>query len=125
MNDWCKVHHHKSGLTDSVKSATLSIPEGEKKLIEMVSKHVIPKCSPLAGNTVYMDKIFLMKYMPKFVDLLHYRIIDVSSIKELATRWYEVVPQKKLAHRAFDDILESIQELQHYRCTIFKTPMEK
>lgn len=77
----------------------------------------------LGGNTVYMDKIFLMQYMPRFAEYLHYRIIDVSSIKELCARWYpekfQALPQKKLRHRALDDILESINELKYYRKVIF------
>lgn len=82
-----------------------------------------PRSSPLAGNSIYMDRMFLRKYFPRVDEYLHYRIIDVSTVKELCGRWnqkaYTSAPQKKLAHRALDDIKESISELQHYKENFF------
>ena len=79
--------------------------------------------SPLAGNSIYMDKMFLMKYMPQFCDHLHYRLVDVSTIKELGKRWLPDIvkqaPKKGEKHRALDDILDSITELKHYREKMF------
>ena len=81
--------------------------------------------SPLAGNTIYMDKIFLLKYMKNFCEHLHYRLIDVSTIKELMKRWIPNVikeaPAKEESHRALEDIRESIKELQYYKSTAFVT----
>ena len=93
------------------------------QMLKFLQNHIPEKCCPIAGNSVHADKKFLDKYMPKFSDHLHYRIIDVSTIKELAKRWYpseyKKAPKKGLAHRARDDILESIEELKYYRKALF------
>lgn len=92
-------------------------------MIDYLKKYVARGTSPLAGNTIYMDRIFLKKYFPKVDDYLHYRIIDVSTIKELCGRWnrkvYNEAPRKLLKHRALDDIKESIAELKYYRENFF------
>jgi len=125
MNDWCREHHGASGLTAACKASKISLAEAEQTCLNLV-KSVVPKArvAPLAGNSIHMDRMFLQKYMPEFLNYLHYRIIDVSSIKELARRWYPkefaTVPAKKGAHTALSDILESIEELRYYRQAIFK-----
>ncbi|XP_070564202.1 probable oligoribonuclease [Ptychodera flava] len=124
MNDWCKEHHGKSGLTEAVRKSKISLEQAEYEVLSFIRKYTQPGVSPLAGNSVHVDKIFLNKYMPKFMDHCHYRIVDVSTIKELCRRWYPnvfaVAPIKRASHRATDDIRESIKELQFYRQTLFK-----
>lgn len=123
MNDVVRTMHTASGLiTEIERGATLE--DATKQVMAYVRKHV-PKerRAPLAGNSVGTDKMFLDRYMPSLTDHLHYRIIDVSSIKELARRWYPrayfASPQKNGGHRALADILESIQELRYYRAVLF------
>ncbi|KXJ13072.1 Oligoribonuclease, mitochondrial [Exaiptasia diaphana] len=125
MGEWCTKHHGESGLTDAVKASDLSLSKAEDIMVDFVKEHITsPNICPLAGNSVHEDKRFLKKYMPRFLDYLHYRIIDVSTIKELCRRWYPIeyngTPKKALNHRALDDIKESIRELQYYKKTIFK-----
>ncbi len=124
MDDWCKKHHGESGLTDSVRNSQITLQKAEELMLEFVKKNVPEKSCPLAGNSIHMDRIFLNKYMKKFLDHLHYRIIDVSTVKELSYRWYpdeiKSMPVKKFSHRALDDIKESIEELKFYRQTTFK-----
>ena len=95
-------------------------------MIDFVSKHTNKEKCLLAGNTVHVDKEFLKKYMPDFVSLLHYRIIDVSTVKELSRAWYPTeyskAPKKIRSHRALADIRESIEELKYYRRAVFKNP---
>ena len=99
------------------------LPFSMLQMLKFLQNHIPEKCCPIAGNSVHADKKFLDKYMPKFSDHLHYRIIDVSTIKELAKRWYPTEykkgPKKGSAHRARDDILESIEELKYYRKALF------
>uniref|UniRef100_A0A8C0MSH1 Oligoribonuclease, mitochondrial n=3 Tax=Canis lupus TaxID=9612 RepID=A0A8C0MSH1_CANLF len=106
MSDWCKEHHGKSGLTKAVKESTMTLQQAEYEFLSFVRQQTPPGLCPLAGNSVHADKKFLDKYMPQFMKHLHYRIIDVSTVKELC--------------RALDDISESIKELQFYRNNIFK-----
>lgn len=124
MNDWCKDHHGKSGLTDKCRSSKITLSAGEDQLLQFIAQHTEKGKAPLAGNSVHADKRFLDKYMPKLMKHLHYRIVDVSTVKELCRRWYPEdftgAPSKKLSHRALDDIRESIEELKYYRSTIFK-----
>ena len=93
-------------------------------MLAFIKKHTRKGKNCLAGNSVHCDKEFLVKYMPKLMEHLHYRIVDVSSVKELAKRWYPKVyshaPAKLMSHRALQDIKESIEELKYYRTTIFK-----
>jgi oligoribonuclease len=119
--------HASSGLTDEVRASTVTLGEAEKVILDYVRKHVPePKSSPLCGNSIATDRGFLARDMPDLDEYLHYRMIDVSSIKELAKRWYPRVyqsqPAKGLAHRALADIRESVQELAYYRRTLFVPP---
>ncbi|XP_072013336.1 oligoribonuclease, mitochondrial-like isoform X2 [Amphiura filiformis] len=124
MNDWCVQHHGQSGLTEAVKASKISLQQAEYEMLSFVREHSAPGFCPLAGNTVHADKVFLEKYMPQFTKHLHYRIVDVSTIKELCRRWYpqdfSAAPDKQAEHRALDDIRESIKELKYYRKCIFK-----
>ncbi len=116
--------HASSGLTDAVRASTIVLGDAERQLLDYVNSHVPEsKIAPLCGNSIATDRGFLARDMPTLDDHLHYRMVDVSSIKELAKRWYPRVyqaqPQKGLAHRALADIRESIQELAYYRQTLF------
>lgn len=120
MNAWCVEHHGASGLTEAVRRSTVSLADAEEQLLSYVRRLTPAGQCPLAGNSVHMDRVFLMKYMPKLLNHLHYRIVDVSTLKELARRWRPDVHDqanrgKKCAHRALDDIQESIEELKLYR----------
>lgn len=124
MDDWCTKHHGDSGLTKAVRESKISVTEAEQTVLKFVQTHTpVGKC-PLAGNSVHVDKIFINKYMPQLSKHLHYRIVDVSTVKELCRRWYPEAyyhaPRKAGAHRALDDIKESIKEMQYYRKSIFK-----
>ncbi|XP_053187290.1 small fragment nuclease [Scomber japonicus] len=129
MSEWCKEHHGKSGLTQAVRDSKITLEQAEYEFLSFVRQHTPPGQCPLAGNSVHADKKFLDKYMPQFMYHLHYRIIDVSTIKELCRRWfsddYKMVPHKKATHRALDDITESIKELQFYRANIFKASTDE
>nr|XP_020477389.1 oligoribonuclease, mitochondrial [Monopterus albus] len=129
MSEWCKAHHGKSGLTQAVQDSTITLEQAEYEFLSFVRQHTPPGQCPLAGNSVHADKRFLDKYMPQFMYHLDYRIIDVSTIKELCRRWfpeqYKMAPQKKATHRALDDIWESIQELQYYKANVFKASTEE
>ena len=116
--------HAKSGLTEEVRRSTISMPEAEEAVLAYVKEFVSnPRIAPLCGNSIATDRGFLARDMPTLDSYLHYRMIDVSSIKELCRRWYPRVyfgqPAKGLAHRALADIRESIRELEYYRRTIF------
>jgi oligoribonuclease len=119
--------HAASGLTDSVRASTVTLGDAEKLVLDYVKSHVTdPKTAPLCGNSIATDRAFLARDMPGLDEHLHYRMIDVSSLKELAKRWYPRVyqsqPVKGLAHRALADIRESILELAYYRQTLFVPP---
>ena len=119
--------HASSGLTDAVRAATLTLGDAEQQVLDYVRSHVPDaKSAPLCGNSIATDRGFLARDMPQLDEYLHYRMIDVSSLKELAKRWYPRVyhsqPAKGLSHRALADILESIQELAYYRKTLFVAP---
>ncbi|XP_037336945.1 small fragment nuclease isoform X1 [Pungitius pungitius] len=124
MSEWCKEHHGKSGLTQAVQDSNITLEQAQYEFLSFIRQHTPAGQCPLAGNSVHADKRFLDKYMPQFMDHLHYRIVDVSTIKELCRRWFpeefKMVPHKKAAHRALDDIHESIKELQYYRANVFK-----
>jgi oligoribonuclease len=116
--------HDSSGLTEEVRRSVVTLGEAERAVLDYVRSHVTePKAAPLCGNSIATDRAFLARDMPALDDYLHYRMIDVSSIKELTRRWYQRVyyaqPEKGLAHRALADIQESIRELAFYRRTIF------
>lgn len=123
MDEWNVKHHNESGLIARVKESLISLEEAEAALLQMVSKHVEQGDSPLCGNSIWQDRRFLIRYMPTLEAYFHYRNIDVSSIKELVRRWQpQLLEQvnKKHAHRALDDIKESIAELQLYRQHFFR-----
>ncbi|GIF06724.1 oligoribonuclease [Actinoplanes siamensis] len=116
--------HAKSGLTEEVRRSALTMSEAEEVILAYVKEHVpLPRTAPLCGNSIATDRGFLARDMPALDAHLHYRMIDVSSIKELCRRWYPRVyfgqPAKGLSHRALADIKESIRELEYYRRTIF------
>jgi oligoribonuclease len=119
--------HASSGLTTAVRESQVTLGEAEKQVLNYVRAHVAEERSaPLCGNSIATDRGFLARDMPRLDGFLHYRMIDVSSVKELAKRWYPRVyqsqPAKGLAHRALYDIRESIQELEYYRRTLFVAP---
>jgi oligoribonuclease len=119
--------HAASGLTEAVRAATVTLGEAEKTVLDYVKSHVgDPRTAPLCGNSIATDRGFIARDMPALDEHLHYRMIDVSSVKELAKRWYPRVyqaqPEKGLAHRAREDIGESIRELAYYRGTLFVPP---
>ncbi|XP_076391958.1 putative oligoribonuclease isoform X3 [Megachile rotundata] len=121
MNDWCLQTHKKTGLIDASRSSKITIQDAEQAILEFLKLHVEEKTCPLAGSSVYMDRIFLYKYMPLVNDYLHYRIIDTTTIKELIRRWNTDIPalNKEHDHRALSDIKESIKELELYKTHIF------
>jgi oligoribonuclease len=127
MPEIVREMHAKSGLTDEVRRSTVTMAEAEDAVLAYVKEYVPnPRTAPLCGNSIATDRGFLARDMPAFDSYLHYRMIDVSSIKELCRRWYPRVyfgqPSKGLAHRALADIKESIRELEYYRRTIFVPP---
>jgi oligoribonuclease len=124
MVDVVREMHARSGLTEEVRASTVTLAEAEERVLEYITKHVPePKSAPLCGNSIATDRGFLTRDMPTLDNHLHYRMVDVSSIKELTRRWYPRVyfgqPAKGLSHRALADIKESIRELAYYRRTVF------
>lgn len=123
MESWSRYHHKKSGLTDECRASRISLKKAETMVLDFVKNFCKQKTAPLCGNTIWQDRRFLVKYMPKLESYLHYRVIDVSSIKELVERWYSMdhkAPRKKSqSHRVREDILESIEELRFYRSKVF------
>jgi oligoribonuclease len=124
MVDVVRDMHGRSGLTEQVRASVLTVEEAEDRVLSYVTTHVPePRSAPLCGNSIATDRSFLARDMPKLDEHLHYRMIDVSSIKELCRRWYPRTyygqPAKGLAHRALADIKESIRELEYYRRSIF------
>ena len=116
--------HRKSGLTNEVRASTTSLADAEAMVLDYIRTHVKgPNTAPLCGNSIATDRGFIARDMPTLDGYLHYRMIDVSSIKELCRRWYPRIyfgqPEKGLAHRALADIHESIRELKYYRRTAF------
>jgi oligoribonuclease len=123
MDDWNREHHGASGLTQRVLASTTTTAEAEELTLAFVRAHCPPRDAPLCGNSVYQDRRFLARYMARLESHLHYRNIDVSSIKELVARWYPdgpKPPEKKHAHLALEDIRESIEELRFYREVYFR-----
>ena len=123
MGDYVRKMHTDSGLINEFEDG-LELEDAESQVLEYIKKYIpTAKTTPLAGNTISTDRLFISKYMPKLDDHLHYRNIDVSTIKELAKRWYPrayfQAPKKDGGHRALADILESIEELKYYRQSVF------
>ena len=126
MADVVTEMHARSGLTEEVRASAVTLAEAEQQVLAYVQRFVPERrTAPLCGNSIGTDRGFLARDMPELDDHLHYRMIDVSSIKELGRRWFPRVyfaqPQKGLAHRALADIIESIRELAYYRQTLFVT----
>ncbi|MFD1320917.1 oligoribonuclease [Micromonospora sonneratiae] len=124
MPEIVRTMHERSGLTEEVRRSTVTLTEAEDMVLDYVTSFVKdPRSAPLCGNSIATDRGFLARDMPRLDAHLHYRMIDVSSIKELCRRWYPRVyfgqPAKGLAHRALSDIRESIRELEYYRRTVF------
>jgi oligoribonuclease len=123
MGDFVRNMHQESGLLEEIPDG-LSLEMAQEQVLQYLRQHCEPGKSPLAGNTVGMDRNFIARDMPELHQFIHYRTVDVSSIKELARRWYPkayfTAPEKTGNHRALADIQDSIAELLHYRSTIFK-----
>ena len=125
MDEWCTQHHGESGLTQAVKESTVTLEQAEERVLDFLQNtcNIQPRTAPLAGNSIATDKAFLYKDMKQLYDFLHYRIVDVSTVKQLCNWWYPEeygnAPVKKECHRALDDIIESIEELKFYQKAIF------
>ena len=127
MEDVVREMHTASGLLEALASATTTLQEAEDQVLAYVQRWVPERRkAPLCGNSIATDRTFLTRYMPRLDDHLHYRMVDVSSIKELARRWYHRAyfnsPAKTGGHRALADIIDSITELRYYRSTVFVPP---
>jgi oligoribonuclease len=125
MDAWNTEHHGASGLIERVRSSTIDEAEAEARTMAfLASVGVGAREAPLAGNSIHQDRLFLARYLPTLEQHLHYRNVDVSTVKELVRRWMPTVyaerPTKKGSHRALDDIKESIEELRYYRARAFR-----
>jgi oligoribonuclease len=122
MDPWCVQHHAASGLARRCAESRFTVGEAEALTLEFVRRYCPEGRAPLCGNSVHQDRRFLARYMPRLNAYFHYRIIDVSSVKELVQRWYPREPgvAKRKTHLALEDIRDSIQELAEYRKRYFK-----
>jgi oligoribonuclease len=123
MDAWNKGTHGRSGLIDKVKASTTTEQDAEEQILAFIKKYVSKNASPLCGNTISQDRRFLVKFMPKLEAYLHYRNLDVSTLKELSKRWKPEVFnsfKKQQKHTALADVHESIEELAHYRAHFIK-----
>ena len=125
MEDVVREMHEKSGLLAAIRSSTITLAEAERRTLEFIKHHVPERRTvPLCGNSIGTDRRFLAAHLPSIDDWLHYRSVDVSTLKELCRRWYpevlEKAPTKGGHHRALDDVRESVEELRYYRSTIFR-----
>ncbi len=128
MDDVVVEMHTKSGLLEQIRASTVTLAEATRQTLEFLQTHIPePRSVPLCGNSIGMDRRFLAVYMNEVEEYLHYRSIDVTTIKELARRWNPVAldaaPRKEVGHRALDDITESINELRYYREALFLKPV--
>jgi oligoribonuclease len=123
MGDFVTAMHEKSGLLERIRSSTLTRADAEGQTLDFVKQHAEPGTIPLAGNSIGTDRRFLQEQMPSLEKFFHYRNVDVSTIKELCARWFPEAaaarPEKAVAHRALEDIQESLAELAYYRKTMF------
>lgn len=122
MDEWNTKQHNGSGLVIRVKESDISEQAAEQKTLAFLQQHTFPGKSPLCGNSIWQDRRFLARYMPTLEKYFHYRLIDVSTLKELAQRWVPSVYggfQKDSHHLALDDIRDSIEELRYYRQHLF------
>lgn len=126
INDWSKEQHYKSGLLKRVTESTVTISVAENQTLAFLKKWVSAGQSPICGNSIGTDRRFIRREMPQLDNFLHYRMIDVSTVKELARRWYPQtdLPEKEGKHLALEDIRESIEELRWYRKTFFNTEIQ-
>lgn len=127
MDDFVRNMHTKSGLLPQIEASTISLEEAATQTLDFLKSHIDePRTVPLCGNSIGTDRRFLAVHTPEIEEFLHYRSIDVSTIKELARRWYPGVlnkaPKKAGGHRALDDIRESLTELAYYRTSVFQAP---
>jgi oligoribonuclease len=124
MDAWPRRAHTRSGLLERAKRDGVPLAEAERQTVKFVKKHCQAGTAPLCGNSVWQDKRFITKYMPDLLDVLHYRIVDVSSLKLLIKHWYpnQTEPAKQETHRALADIEESIKELKSYRSLLTGRP---
>lgn len=125
MEDVVREMHTRSGLLAAIESSTVSLAEAGQAVLSFLKEHIPePRTVPLAGNSIGTDRRFLAAYLPEIEDWLHYRSVDVSTVKELCRRWYPDAladaPGKQTTHRAMDDVKESIAELAYYRSTVFR-----
>jgi oligoribonuclease len=126
MDDFVRQMHTRSGLLEAIESSTVSLAEAGEATLAFLKEHLPEaKTVPLAGNSIGTDRRFLAAYLPDIEQWLHYRSVDVSTIKELCRRWYPEAlagaPGKQTSHRAMDDIMESVAELAYYRDAVFRT----
>lgn len=122
MSDFVRDLHARSGLLARIRASTLSVGDAESETRAFLEAHCDEGTAVLCGNSVWKDRAFLQRYMPALLSFLHYRIVDVSTLKELVRRWYprRSAPKKREIHRALDDIRESIEELRWYRANVFQ-----
>ena len=125
MDPFVVEMHTTSGLLTAIRASTVSLEQAGTATLEFIKQHIAePRTIPLCGNSIGTDRRFLVKYLPEIENFLHYRSVDVSTIKELVKRWYPGLeisrPTKSGAHRALDDVRESIRELKFYRENVFK-----
>jgi len=122
MDEWNQKHHGSSGLIERIQNSTVSMAEAEQQTLDFLAQYVHKGKSPMCGNSICQDRRFMVEEMPTLEAFFHYRNLDVSTLKELARRWAPEVysgHEKKGAHLALDDILESIDELKYYRQHLF------
>ncbi|KQB84959.1 oligoribonuclease [Corynebacterium oculi] len=124
MDDYVTTMHSENGLLDEIRTSTVTLREAEDAVLALIKEHCHPEHpAPLAGNSIATDRAFIREYMPRLDAALHYRMVDVSTIKELSKRWfpraYYHQPEKGMAHRALADIVESVRELDYYRRSVF------
>jgi oligoribonuclease len=126
MDDFVRQMHTRSGLLERIRSSTVTLDQATEATSAFLREHCPEaRTTPLCGNSVWKDREFLSRWMPAVAQHLHYRIVDVSTIKELVRRWYgpeRQSPKKREVHRAVDDIHESIEELKFYRKNVFVAP---
>ncbi len=125
MDEWNHKEHRRSGLYEKVEQSKITLEAAEATTLEFLKEYCYPKKAPLCGNSVHHDRRFLLEYMPKITDFLHYRIIDVSTISGVITRWYpssktKKIPKKQKLHMALADVRESIDELRYLRNHFFR-----
>ena len=127
MDDVVRAMHTRSGLLADIEASSLTLAEAGAQTLAFLQRHIPqPRTVPLAGNSIGTDRRFLAQQLPEIEDYLHYRSVDVSTVKELCRRWrpevYKAAPAKKGGHRALQDIRESVAELAYYRAALFEPP---